>query len=146
MKIIRGRAHDSASIRRSDTFTGGVWGDPVLPATDGVLINSVFFEPAARTHWHRHEHGQILCVTSGRGGAYGRDGSGGPIAPGDIVWIAPGEEHWHGAARDSYLVHLAISLGETEWLGEVTDTQFEAFAPQTGELVASIQNPDSGRS
>jgi quercetin dioxygenase-like cupin family protein len=93
MRIIRGREAELASQKRSDTFTGGVWGDAVLSATDGVLVNNVFFEPRARTHWHRHERGQLLVVTAGRGRIRSRDGSGDVIRAGDSVWIPPGEEH-----------------------------------------------------
>jgi quercetin dioxygenase-like cupin family protein len=126
MKINPGREAALASQQRSDTFTGEVWGDPVLEATDGVLINSVFFAPRARTYWHRHERGQVLYVTSGQGRIFDRDGRGATIRAGDTVWIPPGEEHWHGADAGTYLVHLAISLGKTEWLDEVTD---EEYAP-----------------
>jgi quercetin dioxygenase-like cupin family protein len=125
MKINRGREAGTRSELRSATFTGEVWGDPVLPETDGVLINNVFFAPGARTHWHTHHQGQILVVTAGEGRARARDGSGGELAAGDVVWIPPGEEHWHGAAPDSYMLHLAISLGGHDWLDPVTDGEYE---------------------
>jgi quercetin dioxygenase-like cupin family protein len=124
MIIMRGRQAAGASDLRSATFTGEVWGDPVLPTTDDVLINSVFFAPGGRTYWHRHERGQVLLVTSGGGNVYNRDGEGGPIAAGDVVWIPPDEEHWHGSTPDSYLVHLAISLGRTDWLDPVADEDY----------------------
>ena len=60
MKINRGREAGTRSELRTATFTGEVWADPVLPETDGVLINNVFFAPGARTHWHTHDQGQIL--------------------------------------------------------------------------------------
>ena len=125
MRIIRGRETGAPSQKRSDTFTGGVWGDAVLSATDGVLVNNVFFEPRARTHWHRHERGQLLLVTAGRGRVRSRDGAGEEIRAGDAVWIGPGEEHWHGGDRDSYLLHTAVSLGQTEWLEPVSDEDYE---------------------
>jgi quercetin dioxygenase-like cupin family protein len=125
MKISRGREAGQSSELRSETFTGTVWADPVLGQTDGVTIASVFFAPGARTHWHRHERGQILAVTSGQGRVASRDGAGGAIRAGDTVYIPPGEEHWHGADSGSYLVHLAISLGTTEWLAPVTDAEYE---------------------
>jgi quercetin dioxygenase-like cupin family protein len=125
MRIIRGRETELASQKRSDTFTGGVWGDAVLRASDGVLVNNVFFEPRARTHWHRHERGQLLVVTAGQGRVRSRDGAGDTIRAGDAVWIPPGEEHWHGAERESYLLHTAVSLGETEWLEPVSDEDYE---------------------
>jgi quercetin dioxygenase-like cupin family protein len=125
MKISRGREAGQRSELRSETFTGTVWADPVLEQTDGVMIGSVFFAPGGRTHWHRHERGQILVVTSGQGRVASRDGAGGAIRAGDTVFIPPGEEHWHGADRGSYLVHLAISLGSTDWLAPVTDAEYE---------------------
>ena len=125
MKINRGREAGTQSERRSETFTGEVWADPVLPSTGNVMINSVFFAPGARTHWHRHEAGQILVVTSGQGRVYSRDGEGGTIGVGDTVHIPPGEDHWHGADAGSYMVHLAISLGKSEWLEPVSDDDYE---------------------
>jgi quercetin dioxygenase-like cupin family protein len=124
MKINRGREAGTGSELRTATFTGEVWADPVLPETDGVLINNVFFAPGARTHWHTHDQGQILVVAGGEGRARARDGSGGKLTAGDVVWIPPGEEHWHGAAPDSYLLHLAISLGGHDWLDPVTDEEY----------------------
>ena len=124
MKINRGREAGTKSELRSATFTGEVWGDPVLPETDGVLINNVFFAPGARTHWHTHHRGQVLVVTAGEGRGRARDGSGGRLTAGDVVWIPPGEEHWHGASPDSYMLHLAISLGGHDWLDPVTDEEY----------------------
>jgi quercetin dioxygenase-like cupin family protein len=118
MRLMRGRS-GGTSTRRSDTFEGGVWSDPVLPATDGVTINVVFFAPGSRTFWHHHENGQILQVTAGQGWVC-RDGDE-PVtlSVGDVVWVPPGELHWHGASADSYLVHTATSLGATVWAERV---------------------------
>lgn len=124
MKIKRARVDGQPSELRSETFTGTVWADPVLEATDGVLINNVFFAPGARTHWHTHDAGQVLHVLAGEGRAGLRDGSAETIRAGDVVFFAPGEEHWHGAAADSYLLHLAISLGGHDWLDPVTDEEY----------------------
>jgi quercetin dioxygenase-like cupin family protein len=125
VRIIRGRESDTPSQKRSDTFTGGVWGDNVLKATDGALVNNVFFEPRARTHWHRHERGQVLLVTAGCGYVQVRDGEGTWVGAGDVVHFAPGEEHWHGAGPESYLLHTAVSLGTTEWLEAVSPADYE---------------------
>ena len=122
MKITHGR-EGRPSEYRTDTFTGHVWGDAVL-ADEGLIVNNVFFAPGARTHWHKHDQGQILVVTSGEGRARARDGSGGKLTAGDVVWIPPGEEHWHGAAPESYMLHLAISLGGHDWLDPVTDDEY----------------------
>lgn len=124
MIIMPGRsAQLPDSAQKSDTFTGTVWADPVLPATDGVVINTVFFAPGARTFWHHHEHGQILHVLAGSGLVCSDGGPVQPLRPGDVVWVPPGERHWHGAGPGSYLVHLAISLGTTVWAEEVAGAQ-----------------------
>ena len=117
MRIVRGQG---PSEQRPATVTGEAWFDPVLPATDGTTITTVFFAPGARTFWHTHENGQILQVLAGRG-LICTDGS--PpreIAAGDTVWVPPGERHWHGAAPGSFMTHTAISLGATRWAEEVT--------------------------
>ena len=124
MKINRGREAGVPSEQRSETFTGEVWADSVLASTGHVMVNNVFFAPGARTHWHRHDAGQILLVTSGEGRVATRDGDVGTIGVGDTVWFPPGEEHWHGAGPDSYLVHLAVSLEKTEWLEPVSDDEY----------------------
>ena len=64
-------------------------------------------------------------MTSGQGRIFNRGGEGGTIRAGDTVWIPPDEEHWHGGDAETYLVHLAISLGRTDWLAEVTDAEYE---------------------
>lgn len=126
MKINRGRELDATSERRTGTFTGEVWGDPVLSGTDDVTINNVFFAPGGRTHWHRHDGAQILVVVGGRGHAYTREGDGGEIRTGDIVYVPADEEHWHGAAADSYLLHTAITFGGHDWLDPVSDQDYGA--------------------
>ena len=126
MKIVRG--HTGASEMRTAYATGTSWADPVLGGEHGVTMGHVFFEPRARTYWHRHERGQILIVTSGTGLLVSRSGEGGAIAVGDTAFIPPGEEHWHGAAADSYLVHIAISLGGADWLDAVTEPEYEDAA------------------
>jgi quercetin dioxygenase-like cupin family protein len=125
MKINRGREPGTTSELRTANFTGDVWADPVLAETDGVLINNVFFTPGARTYWHAHHGGQILVVVAGEGRARTRDGGGGKLTTGDVVWIPPGEEHWHGAAPGSSMLHTAISLGGHDWLDPVTDEEYE---------------------
>jgi quercetin dioxygenase-like cupin family protein len=128
MKVIHGRAPDTGSVRQGETFTGDVWADPVLTDVEGVSVHNVFFLPRARTHWHRHDAGQILCVTSGSGRVCSRDRGAVQIRAGDVVWIEPDEEHWHGADEGTYLSHVAISLGGHEWLEPVTDENYAAGA------------------
>jgi quercetin dioxygenase-like cupin family protein len=125
MKIIHARDENAKVEKRTDTFVGDVWGDPVMPRTDGVLVNSVHFGPCSRTHWHHHEGGQLLIVTSGEGWVATRAGGPKRIRKGDTIWTPPGEDHWHGSDDDSFLVHMAISLGTTEWLEEVGVEEYE---------------------
>ncbi|MEO2037569.1 MAG: cupin domain-containing protein [Martelella sp.] len=126
MKIFHGRQTGAPSEVKSDTFTGTVHADPVMPPTDGVVINNVFFSPGARTYWHTHETGQILTVIAGKGWVCKEGEAAQELKAGDTVWIATGEKHWHGAASDSYLLHTAISIGKTEWLEEVGETDYQA--------------------
>lgn len=126
MQINHGRVSGEPSEQRGPTFTGTVWAEPVLRDAPGVVVNTVFFEPGARTHWHTHGTGQVLIVTHGRGLAVNEAGEGGAILPGDVVWFAAGERHWHGAAPDSYLTHVAVSLDGTDWADPVSDEQYAA--------------------
>jgi quercetin dioxygenase-like cupin family protein len=123
MRVARGRT-EGPSEERGPTFTGRVWADPVLPPEDGVIVNNVFFEPGARTHWHTHEVAQVLYVLAGEGRIQSREGVTSPLTPGDTVHIPAGEEHWHGASPGSYLLHLAISVGATDWLEPVSDDDY----------------------
>jgi quercetin dioxygenase-like cupin family protein len=125
MKVNRGREPGEPSEQRGPTFTGTVWADPLLATQDGVMVNAVFFPPGGRTHWHRHERGQVLLVTAGRGYVQVRDGEGTWVAAGDVVHFPPGEEHWHGAGPESFLLHTAVSLGTTEWLEAVSPADYE---------------------
>ncbi len=120
MQVFHGRAAGSKSDERTGTtFTGTAWADPVMPTGDGVTINTVFFAPGGRTYWHAHERGQILHVTAGQGWVCLEGSEPQIIRQGDVVWIGPLERHWHGASGDSYMVHLAISLGKNTWQEEV---------------------------
>ena len=132
MKIVRGRTGTSDDRTDNGTVSGGgAWGDPVL-AEETLSVYHVFFEPRARTHWHRHERGQLLIVTSGRGLLATREGDAGVLEVGDSAWIPPGEEHWHGGAPASFLMHTAVSLGEPQWLDAVSDEDYERAAAAAG--------------
>jgi len=113
-------------------FTGRVLQTPVVETPDPARLRAtmVSFEPGARTAWHTHPLGQTLYVVSGAGlvqswGEPIRD-----IRPGDTVFFAPGEKHWHGAAPTSAMTHLAMheALGgvHVEWLEKVSDEQYTA--------------------
>lgn len=113
-----------------DYFTGGVRIDPLFraPAPARGFGAAVTFEPGARTAWHTHPLGQTLIITAGSGRAQRWGGPIEQLLPGDVVWFAPGEKHWHGAAPSTGMTHIAIA--ETvdgkaaEWLEQVTDEQY----------------------
>jgi quercetin dioxygenase-like cupin family protein len=115
----------------ADWFTGTVRVDPLFNAPDParVVAASVTFEPAARTAWHTHPLGQTLVVISGLGRAQREGGPVEEIRPGDVVWFAPGEKHWHGASPVTAMTHFAIQEkldGKTvEWLEKVSDQQYQ---------------------
>ena len=126
------RAGSQASNRGSaDYFTGAVRIDPLnsAPAPARVAAASVTFEPGARTVWHTHPLGQTLVVTAGFGRAQKWGGPIEEIRPGDVVWFAPGEKHWHGAAPGTGMTHIAIQEqldGKVvEWLEQVSDEQYK---------------------
>ncbi len=127
MQIVKASKGDGPpSEVRSATFTGLVYADPVIASPDGVTVARVFFAPAARTFWHRHERGQLLYVVSGRGLICQEGGVPQELETGDTVWAAPGERHWHGAGSDTVMLHLALSLGKTNWLDAVSDAEYAA--------------------
>lgn len=110
------------------TFTGHAMVNPLVNSEDGktqVRVNSVMFEPGARTYWHSHDDGQLIMTGSGHGAVGTRDEAR-QIRPGDTVWSPPGEEHWHGAAPDSFMAHNAVTLGPTQWLEEVSEEDYRA--------------------
>src|ERR1044071_6765532 len=111
----------------ADWFTGTVRIDPLFqaPAPARVAGAAVTFEPGARTAWHTHPLGQTLIVTAGAGLVQREGGPVEEIHPGDVVSIAPGEKHWHGASPTTAMTHLAIheKLNGTavNWLEKVSD-------------------------
>ncbi|WP_181707783.1 (R)-mandelonitrile lyase [Chthonobacter rhizosphaerae] len=113
-------------------FTGQVWQDPIVDAPEPARVHavSVTFAPGARTHWHTHPLGQTLLVTTGHGLVQVWGEAIRSIRAGDTVWIAPGEKHWHGAAPDTAMTHIAIheavNGSYADWLEAVTDAQYGA--------------------
>ena len=131
MRIAKAGRIGKPTEERGATFTGKVWADPVLAGEDGVMVNNVFFEPGSRTHWHTHETAQVLYVLAGEGRLQSRDGTGSKLQAGDTAHIPAGEEHWHGAAPGSFLLHLAVSVGAADWLDPVSDADYTS-AVQSG--------------
>lgn len=117
---------------QTEYFTGSVRIDPLFEAPDPARVRgaSVTFEPGARTAWHTHPLGQTLIVTAGSGRAQRWGGPIEDIHQGDVIWFAPGEKHWHGAAASTAMTHIAIQEqldGKTvDWLEKVNDEQYLA--------------------
>jgi quercetin dioxygenase-like cupin family protein len=114
----------------SDWFTGTVRIDPLFRAPEPARVSgaTVTFEPGARTAWHTHRLGQTLIVTAGCGRVQRWGGPIEEIRPGDIVWISPGEKHWHGASPTTAMSHVAIQErldGQSvDWMEHVSDEQY----------------------
>ncbi len=129
MEIKRNGTQPSAK-GPADWFTGTVRIDPLIQAAPPARVAavSVTFEPGARTAWHTHPLGQTLIVMSGCGRAQRWGGPVEEIRPGDVVWFAPGEKHWHGAAPATAMTHLALQeqLGgkAVDWMEKVSEQQY----------------------
>jgi quercetin dioxygenase-like cupin family protein len=115
----------------AEYFTSTVRIDPMFQANDPARAvgASVTFEPGSRTAWHTHPLGQILIMTAGCGLVQRWDGPVEEIRPGDVVWIPPGEKHWHGATATTAMTHIAIQEqldGKTaDWMEKVSDEQYQ---------------------
>ncbi len=132
MEIKRNGSQPSAKGPTAN-FTGSVRIDPLFQAGSPVRVGgaSVTFEPGARTAWHTHPRGQTLIVTAGCGWVQVWGGPVEEIRPGDVVWTAPGEKHWHGAKATTAMTHIAIQEALdgrfVEWMEKVGDDQYPAF-------------------
>ena len=137
---IRRAGSQHSSRGSADWFTGTVRIDPLFeapPPSEGpgaageprVRAASVTFEPCARTAWHTHPLGQTLIVISGLGWAQRDGGAIEEIRPGDVVWFAPNEKHWHGATPTTAMTHIAIQEAldgkVVEWMEKVSDQQYQ---------------------
>jgi quercetin dioxygenase-like cupin family protein len=134
MQITRNSIETAAGP--SEWFTGAVYIDAVATPSSGsrLTASSVHFTPGARTAWHTHPNGQTIWVTEGVGLV--RRG-GGPIEvirPSDRVFFEPGEWHWHGAAPNRFMTHLAMLEVDAEgnpatWGDHVADEEYAAAPP-----------------
>ncbi|MFB6278769.1 MAG: carboxymuconolactone decarboxylase family protein [Salinibacter sp.] len=119
-------------VTNHDNFTGPVWVEMVVTEAEtfDTRAGNVTFEPGSRTDWHAHPGGQILFVTGGAGYHQERGEPVELVRKGDVVKVAPGVEHWHGATPDTEMTHMAVatqdSAGETNWLGPVTDEEYHS--------------------
>nr|WP_294545617.1 cupin domain-containing protein [uncultured Rhodopila sp.] len=114
----------------AEYFTGTVRIDAAFAGQEPARVGgaTVTFEPGARTAWHTHPLGQTLLVVSGLGWVQREGATIEEIRPGDIVWIAPGEKHWHGATSTTAMTHIAIAEklngSPVDWMEQVTDDQY----------------------
>ena len=115
-----------------DHFTGKAWVDQEFAAgapgrARGGIVS---FSPGARTDWHAHPLGQTLLVTDGLGWVQKEGSPGEEIRAGDVVWIAPGEKHWHGATLKTSMTHVAISEvldgKSATWMEKVDESKLGA--------------------
>ena len=131
MKITRNGSQPSGK-GPEEYFTGAVRVDSLFQADAPARIGGgiVTFEPGAHTAWHTHPLGQTLFVTAGYGWAQREGGPIEEIRPGDVVWIAPGEKHWHGATPTTGMTHIAIAEQldgkSVDWMEQVSDEQYQA--------------------
>jgi quercetin dioxygenase-like cupin family protein len=129
MDITRSGAQPS-SKGPADWFTGSVRIDPLFnpPEPARVAGALVTFEPGARTAWHTHPLGQTLIVMTGLGLVQREGGPFEQIRPGDVVWFAPGEKHWHGASPTTAMSHIAVQEklngSPVDWMEQVSDEQY----------------------
>jgi quercetin dioxygenase-like cupin family protein len=117
----------------TEWFTGDVYRDEIATPSGPSRLSAsrVHFTPGARTAWHTHPNGQTIYVLEGVGRAQRRGGPVEVIRPGDRVFFEPGEEHWHGAAPDRFMTHLAMLQVDDEgnsatWGDHVTDEEYNA--------------------
>ena len=119
-----------SAVGPAEWFTGTVRLDALFQAPEPARVSgaSVTFEPGARTAWHTHPLGQTLMVTDGCGWAQRAGGAVEEIRPGDLIWFAPGEKHWHGATPTTAMTHIAIQERldgkAVDWLEHGTDEQY----------------------
>lgn len=115
-----------------EQFTGDVWLDMIAsPQNENqrMIVAKVRFVPGARTAWHSHANGQTLHITEGVGLVQSRGGQIVEVHPGQTIYTPPGEVHWHGAAPDSYMEHLAMlesggDPADSGWFEHVSDEEY----------------------
>lgn len=131
----------------TDRFTGDVWADSIIGGAGPgcARLATVRFSPGARTAWHCHVHGQTLHVTDGRSLVQSSDGLPVVMRPEDTVYTPPGVWHWHGAAPDAFMAHLALAdsgaeagVADVEWGGHISDDEYTT-ATTGGEAERSTQ-------
>lgn len=131
MHIARSGSQPSAK-GPADYFTGAVRIDMPFEGSGGFSAATVTFEPGARTAWHTHPLGQTILIVAGLGRVQREGGPREEVRPGDIVFFAPDEKHWHGAAPTCAMSHIAIAEKKdgtvVTWLEQVSDADYAGEA------------------
>lgn len=126
MKLVKHGEHRSVDSEEGK-FTDGVWQEELLTAqaAGGMRVHRFFYAPGSHSHWHSHTGEQALLVIAGTA-RIKKDGEGVlEASPGDVVYVAPNEKHWHGAGREQFLVHYAFTAsGSTDWFEAITDEEY----------------------
>ena len=127
---IKRNGSQASSEGPADWFTGSVRIDPLFEAPEPARVRcaSVAFEPGARTAWHTHPLGQTLIVTFGLGWVQREGRPIEEIRPGDVIWFASNEKHWHGATPTTAMTHIAIQEAlngkVVDWMEQVSEEQY----------------------
>jgi 4-carboxymuconolactone decarboxylase len=152
-KVVVTRSGAQPSRRApAEYFTGSVRIDPLFETKDPSNTSGAYvtFEPGARSAWHTHPLGQTLIVTAGTGRVQRWGDPAEEIRAGDVVWIPPGQKHWHGAAPKSSMTHMAIqgSIGgkNVDWMEKVNEEQYRMADTQKSDAIASALTLDDVRS
>ena len=118
--------------KSNDAYAQYFVGQSYLQPYFGGVAN-VTFEPRCRNNWHVHHKAvQVLICVSGKGWYQEWNKPAVALTPGTVIAIPDGVKHWHGAAADSWMQHLAIHTQEqpcatNEWLESVSDAQYNSL-------------------
>jgi 4-carboxymuconolactone decarboxylase len=135
----------------AEYFTGSVRIDPLFQAKDPSHTSGsyVTFEPGARSAWHTHPLGQTLIVTAGTGRVQRWGDPVEEIRPGDVVWISPGQKHWHGASPNTAMTHIAIQGAvdgkNVAWMEKVSEEQYKMKDTQKLDALSAMRTLDDVR-
>ena len=130
-------------MKEVQRVTPGVWREPIVVADspDGLRVDRIHYPPGGHTHWHLHTREQVLYGELGRGWIQFEATHPTSLTPGGVIQVPVGVRHWHGAASDTSLVHLAVTAGgDTVWLGEVSAAEYVGC---DSACSADATNPDS---
>lgn len=123
---------------KNDAYAAYFTGQSYLQSLSAgdVSASNVTFEPGCRNNWHIHRVArQLLLCTAGEGWYQEEGKPAQRLRPGDVVDIPVDVKHWHGAARNSWFSHVAITVplegSTTEWFEAVTDAEYNNLPEET---------------